>query len=240
MAITDSTHIISIKESYIAQYLSGLFSGSIVSASESGGTWALTIGYDQTNGVASDIPTLSVGDPITIYDSLVYPTGTFFEQYPISAVNSLTEIEITTSDTISDTYNWRLFAPHTQTAEPRVFTLKTRPTENKSDAPIVVASGIKNLYNDRDRRSACTQGFLMMVDTVCTVELFQTDKKWSSAAVQSCKEFCDTKALIMKQNLDFSEIKEDLSGRFDHYMQSKESYGNKFFVEIDYNRLIRP
>jgi len=240
MAITDATQIISVKENYIKQYVVGLFAGGISAVAEAGGIWTLTISYDQVNSVSSSFPTLAVGDPITVYDSLTYPTGVVFKQYAITAINSLTEITITTSDTITTAYSWRLFAGHNQTANPRALTVLDDPREPKTDAPIAVVQGIKNIYNEVDRTSACIQRFLIMLDMICTVELFQADEKWSAAAVADCKEFCDSKAVIAKQNIDFHSIKEDLTGRFDHYMQSKESYGNKVFFEIDNNRLIRP
>jgi len=241
MAITDPTQIISIKDGYIRDYLVGLFSGSISAAVESpAGTWTLTITFDQTNTVQSSNPALAVNDPITIYDSLVYPTGVFFKQYTISSVNSDTEIEIETTDTITDAYSWRLFAGHTQTGNPRAFHIIDEPKESKSIAPIICVNGVKNIYNQKDKTSACVQGFLTIIDFVCTVEVFQADKKWSSAATALTKQFCDTKSYIAKQNLDYREIHEDIHSRFDHYFSPQEAYGNKFFVEIDNNRLIRP
>ena len=234
-----SSQIAAIKEVEIKDYLVGLFSGGITGASESGGVWTLDLTFDQTNRVASDFPTLAAGDPITIYDTLTYdPSATqFFNQYEISEVVDANTIKIETSDVITTSYNWRLFAGHTQTANPRVYREFENELESKSKFPIIVVKIFKELHNDQAWDSACVRGFFSGISTVAKVDFFQDDRKWSSEAVRKCKVFVDTKSLIMKQNLNFSKITESTRGRFDHFAGKQEAYGNLFFVEIDYNRL---
>lgn len=242
-----STRIAAQKETEIAEYVNGLFSGGISNVVDNGDdTYDLTITFTNSNFYhTTSLPTLRAGDRITIYDSLS-SSGQVFIQPRITSIVSANVVRVESSTAILDSYSWRLLSCHTQAENPTAFYDFEGLQGDKSSLPICVVVILNSESFEGDKFNTCADSFLCRLDLLESVENRFTDTQqlanvqWTSAACQDAKYALDYWLLIIQKNMKIQQI--DSRGSNPRYRVGtigghKEVHGVSKFFKINWNNL---